>query len=46
LGKTATELFPVRYRALVEHGGATLAGEIGAFMHDESMGRETIVSVS
>jgi hypothetical protein len=46
LGKTATELFPLRYRALVEHGGATLEGEIGAFMHYESMGSKTIVSVT
>lgn len=46
LGKTATQLFPVHYRALVEHGGAPLEGEIGAFMHYESMGSSTIVSLT
>ena len=46
LGKTATELFPLRYRALVEHGGAALEGEIPAFMHYESMGSDTIVIVN
>lgn len=46
LGKSAAELFPVRYRALVEHGGAALEGEIGAFMHLESMGSKTVVDVT
>jgi hypothetical protein len=45
LGKTAVELFPVRYRALAEHGGAPLEGEIPAFMHYETMGSTTIVTV-
>lgn len=46
LWKTAAELFPIRYRALAEHGGAVLEGEIGAFMHYESMGSTTIVNVT
>jgi hypothetical protein len=46
LGKTATELFPVRYRAVVEHGGAPLEGEIDAFMHSESMGSNTILELT
>lgn len=46
LGKSAKELFPVRYRALAEHGGATLEGGIDAFMHYESMGSQTIVNVT
>jgi hypothetical protein len=46
LGKSAAELLPVRYRALVEHGGAALEGEIGAFVHLESMGSKTVVNVT
>jgi hypothetical protein len=46
LGKTAAELFPVRYRALADHGGAALEGDIRAFMHYESMGSKTIVNVT
>jgi hypothetical protein len=46
LGKTAAELFPVRYRALAEHGGAALEGEIRAFMHYESMGSDTIIDAT
>jgi hypothetical protein len=46
LGKSAPEVFPVRYRALVEHDGAPLEGEIGAFMHLESMGSKTVVKVT
>jgi hypothetical protein len=46
LGKTAAELFPLRYRALAEHGGAPLEDEIPAFMHYESMGSDTIVKVT
>jgi hypothetical protein len=46
LGKTAAELFPLRYRGLAEHGGGALEGEIPAFMHYESMGNDTIVNVT
>jgi hypothetical protein len=46
LGKTAVELFPVNYRALAEHGGARLEGEIAAFMHYESIGSERVVEVT
>jgi hypothetical protein len=46
LGKTAVELFPLRYHAPAEHGGAALEGEIDGFMHFESMGSDTIVSVT
>jgi hypothetical protein len=46
LGKTASELFPVRYRAVAEHTAAALEGEIDAFMHYESMGSKTIVKVT
>jgi hypothetical protein len=46
LGKTAAELFPVNYRALAEHGGARLEGEIAAFMHYESIGSERVVEVT
>src|SRR5919197_5131894 len=28
VGKTASELFPIRYRAVVEHGGVPLEGEL------------------
>jgi hypothetical protein len=45
LGKTAAELFPVNYRALADHGGARLEGEIAAFTHYESMESETVVRV-
>jgi hypothetical protein len=46
LGKAAAELFPVSYRALAEHGGAPLEGEIAAFMHYESIGSERVVEVT
>ena len=35
LGKTPEQLFPLRYRAMVEHAGAELEGEIAGFMHYE-----------
>ena len=35
LSKTPEALFPVRYRALVEHAGTELDGEINGFMHYE-----------
>lgn len=43
LGKTAEELFPVRYRALVPHEGVRLEGEIPAFLGMASVSDETIV---
>jgi len=46
LGKSAAELFPVRYRALVEHGGAVLAGELPAFLHYRSRADTTVVGVT
>jgi hypothetical protein len=46
LGKTARELFPLGYRALVPHGGAALTGELPAFMHLESMESDTVVYVT
>jgi hypothetical protein len=46
LGKTVTELFPVRYRAVVEHSGVAMEGEIGAFMHYQSMGSKTVIEVT
>src|SRR4029450_8039086 len=42
LGKSAAELFPVRYRALVEHGGAALQGGKGAFLALGALGSETV----
>jgi hypothetical protein len=35
LGKAPEELFPLRYRAVVEHAGSELEGEINGFMHYE-----------
>jgi hypothetical protein len=35
LSKTPEALFPLRYRALVEHAGTELEGEINGFMHYE-----------
>jgi hypothetical protein len=46
LGKTAAELFPVRYRALVDHGGAPLDGELPAFLHYRSGDDRTLVEVT
>jgi hypothetical protein len=34
------------HRALADHGGAALEGEIHAFMRYESMGSKTIVNVT
>ncbi len=42
LGKAPAELFPLRYRALVEHAGSELKGEINGFMHYESGRTEKI----
>jgi hypothetical protein len=33
LGKTAEQLFPVKFRAVAEHEGARLEGEVRGFMH-------------
>ena len=46
LGKTASELFPIRYRPVVGHGGVPLDGEIQGFMHLESLGSENIVTLT
>ncbi len=46
LGKTASELFPVRYRALVPHGGVPLEGQLPGFMHLESLDSDNIVVVT
>jgi hypothetical protein len=35
LAKSPEQLFPLRYRAMVEHAGAELQGEINGFMHYE-----------
>jgi hypothetical protein len=43
LAKSASELFPVRYRALVDHGGAALAGRLPAFLHYRSGEDRTVV---
>jgi hypothetical protein len=42
LGKTAAQLFPLRYRALVEHAGTELEDEINGFMHYERAGTDRI----
>jgi hypothetical protein len=43
LGKTAQELFPIRYRALVPARGVKLEGVITAFSHYESPESQRIV---
>jgi zinc-ribbon domain len=45
LGKSASELFPLRYRALVEHRGAQLAGELSGFLHYKSGQDHTVVEI-
>jgi hypothetical protein len=45
LGKTAEELFPVTFRALVEYEGVSLEGEIPAFLHYADRQPERIVEV-
>jgi hypothetical protein len=42
LGRAPEEIFPLRYRALVDHAGAELEGEINGFMHYESGHTEKI----
>jgi hypothetical protein len=46
LGKTAEQLFPVRYRALVPYKGARLEGELPAFLRMRSVSDATIVEVT
>jgi hypothetical protein len=46
LGKSAAQLFPIRYRAAVEHRGVPLEGEITAFRHRRSVSDETVVEVT
>ena len=45
LGKTAAELFPIRYRAVVPASGANLEGSIRAFSHYKSPESKRIVRV-
>jgi hypothetical protein len=46
LEKTANDLFPVRFRAVVEHEGVRLEGDVPAFLHYESLGSDEIVEVT
>lgn len=46
VGKTQGELFPISYRAVVDHGGVPLEGELHGFIHLESLGSENIVTVT
>ena len=46
LGKQPSELFPVRYRALVPSRGVPLDGEIRAFQRYESPGDRTILELT
>lgn len=46
LGKTASELFPIRYRALVPYEGVPLEGVLDGFMHKESPGGEDVVTLT
>ena len=46
LGKTAGELFPIRYRCVVPTVGAPLAGELHGFMHLESLDSQNIVTLT
>jgi len=46
LGKTAEQLFPVRYRAVVPHEGVPLDGELPAFLRMRSVSDNTIVEVT
>jgi zinc-ribbon domain len=43
LEKDRSALFPVRYRAVLEHGGAALVGELPAFLHYRSSDDRTVV---
>jgi hypothetical protein len=46
LGKTAQQLFPVRYRAVVPYKGASLDGALPAFLRMRSVSDSTIVEVT
>jgi hypothetical protein len=45
LGKTAEQLFPVKFRAVVEYEGTKLEGEVPAFMHYKDVGSDEVVEV-
>jgi hypothetical protein len=45
VGKTADQLFPVKFRASVEYEGAKLEGAIPAFMHYRDVGSDEVVEV-
>ena len=46
LERTAAQLFPVRYRALVPYKGARLEGELPAFLRRRSVSDDAIVEVT
>jgi hypothetical protein len=46
VGKNASELFPLRYRAVVGHRGVPLEGELHGFMHLGSVGSENVITVT
>ena len=46
LGKTATEIFPLRYRTRIPVGGRRLEGEIRAFTRFRSFDDRTIVELT
>jgi hypothetical protein len=46
VGKTAEELFPVRYRALVPSNGARLEGEVPAFLRWQSPAVRDVVELT
>jgi hypothetical protein len=45
LGKTAEQLFPIKFRAVVRYEGAALEGEVPAFMHYEDVGGDEIAEL-
>jgi hypothetical protein len=45
LGKSAEQLFPVKFQCVVEYEGATLEGDVSAFMHYEHLGSKNVVEV-
>ena len=45
LGKSAEQLFPVKLQCVVEYEGATLEGDVSAFMHYEHLGSKNVVEV-
>ena len=46
VGKSRTETFPLHYRSVVSHGGIPLEGELDGFMHLESIGSDSIVTLT